>query len=56
MLLGRFENSGGNPPVFLEHVVSTDSMFAFRVAVARVDDNDLIDILVASWSGKEIAW
>ncbi len=51
-----YENDGGSPPSFTEHVISTSADSAFSVFAADVDGDGEMDVLSASAGDDKIAW
>ncbi len=51
-----YENQGGAPPIFVEHVVSSTAVTAVDVFAADLDGDDDVDLLSASFANARIAW
>jgi hypothetical protein len=51
-----YENNGGSPPAFTDHVIATNADQARSVFVADVDGDDDLDVLSASIKDNKIAW
>jgi len=53
--LAWYENDGGSPPAFTDHIITTIADYATSVYAADVDDDGDIDILSSSYDDT-IAW
>ncbi len=51
-----YENDGGSPPTFTEHVISTNADNAVSVFATDLDGDGDIDVLSASQFDNKIAW
>ena len=51
-----YENDGGSPPIFTEHVISTNAALAAFVFATDVDGDGDTDVLSASPNDSKIAW
>ena len=51
-----YENDGGSPPIFTEHVISTNAPKGFSVFAVDLDGDGDVDVLSASQGDDKIAW
>jgi hypothetical protein len=51
-----YENRGGNPLTFVEHIVTTNAQVAHGVFAADIDSDGDIDLISASRDDGKIAW
>lgn len=51
-----YENSGGSPPTFAEHVISTTTTGATAVFATDVDGDGHVDVLAASADHDSVIW
>lgn len=51
-----YENTGGSPPVFVTHVITTTASNAKWVKTADIDGDGLLDVLSASEGNGQIRW
>jgi len=51
-----YENDGGSPPVFTDHIITTSANGAYSVYAADIDGDGDLDALSASYGDDTIAW
>ena len=51
-----YENVGGTPPTFLEHIVVTNTLVAHGIYAADIDGDGDLDIISASRDDGKVAW